>query len=94
MKNAYQQLEALFKQQYHLNHLNNIANWDEAVMMPQGGGQARSDALSTLHGIQHQLLTSSKTRDLLAAAEENKDLDKWQTANLKLMSKSITNANL
>ena len=70
MNNAYQKLESIFTQQNHLDHLHGIASWDEAVMMPPAGGEARADALSTLQGIKHQQLTTPMIRELIAAAQE------------------------
>jgi carboxypeptidase Taq len=94
MNNAYQKLESIFTQQNHLDHLHGIASWDEAVMMPPAGGEARANALSTLQGIKHQQLTTPMVHELIAAAQEDKSLSEWQKVNLKKIQKIIINANL
>lgn len=90
--NNYQQLEQLMQQLSHLNHLQAIANWDEAVMMPTGGGQARAKALATLQGLKHDLLSQKENGDLIKAAHDEKNLDDWQHANLKWIQKKYINA--
>lgn len=34
----YEQLETRFKELHHLGHAQAMLSWDEAVMMPGGGG--------------------------------------------------------
>ncbi|MFT7137671.1 MAG: carboxypeptidase Taq [Candidatus Azotimanducaceae bacterium] len=79
---AYQRLESHFKKIGNLNHVQAITSWDESAMMPNGGGQARAEAMTTLKVLLHELTTSSEVGDLLAAAE-SESLDAWQSANLR-----------
>ena len=60
MTTPYEQLEDHFRRINHLNRIENLASWDEAVMMPAGGGEARAQAMATLHGQIHQMKTKSK----------------------------------
>ena len=60
-----------------------MLSWDEAVMMPVGGGERRGDVLATLAGVVHRQLTSPEIADLIAAAADETDLDDWQRANLR-----------
>ena len=53
---AYQQLEKIFEKISHLHHLQAITGWDEAVMMPRGGGEARAKALGALSTLIHETL--------------------------------------
>lgn len=87
----YPQLEAVFEKISHLNHLLAIAGWDEAVMMPKGGGDARAKALATLQGQLHELLVDPKNGELLSAAKQE-NLDDWQQANLHWMEKEYRSA--
>lgn len=89
--NAYEQLEKRFDQLSDLDHLNSLASWDEQVMMPPGGGKVRQDALATLQGIQHQLLSDPKVGDWILAAKEL-TLNEWQIANLAWMKKKHRDA--
>ncbi|MEM7539568.1 MAG: hypothetical protein AAF639_45850, partial [Chloroflexota bacterium] len=47
-QSAYQQLSDHFQRIGDLRHVQAITGWDEAAMMPQGGGAARGAALTTL----------------------------------------------
>ena len=64
-----------------INHAIAMLSWDEAVMMPNGGGAARADAIAALKDTVHGLLTTPETDELLAAAAAAK-LDPWQAANV------------
>jgi carboxypeptidase Taq len=79
---AYQKLHGHFARISDLLHVQAMANWDEAAMMPPGGGAARGAALTTLNVVIHELLTEPKLADWLGEAETEK-LDDWQRANLR-----------
>jgi carboxypeptidase Taq len=79
---AYQRLESHFKKIGDLNHVQAITSWDESAMMPNGGGQARAEAMTTLGVLVHELITSIEVGDLLVAAK-SESLDAWQSANLR-----------
>lgn len=89
---AYKKLEQVFTKISHLNHLHAIAGWDEAVMMPIGGGNARAAALSTLSQIKHETLTHPNNGELIQKAREESLTDPWQHANLKWMERHYQNA--
>jgi carboxypeptidase Taq len=82
---AYKNLESKFRQLAHLRHVAAICHWDEAVMMPAGGGQARAAAMASLQAMQHSLLVAPPTQQWLAEAKTAADLSPWQLANLKWM---------
>ncbi len=46
MKNAYEQLTEHFRKIGDLEHVYSISSWDEAAMMPEGGGAARGGGRS------------------------------------------------
>ena len=83
---AYQSLCQLFEQLHDLNHLHAIANWDEAVMMPAGGGTQRAKALATLDVISHDMLTNQNTGKLIALAQDDITDDPWQQQNYYWMT--------
>ena len=89
---AYQQLTEIFTQLSDLEHLRAITSWDEAVMMPTGGGAARAKAMATLAGLSHNLITSEKVKTLLAEASTNPPNDSWAHANLNWMHKHYLSA--
>lgn len=90
--NAYQQLEQHFKKYYDFENLTAIVSWDEATMMPAGGGKARAEALATLSAVQHDWLTHKKVGDLLKQAKDMEGLSVWQQKNLYWMEKEYLQA--
>lgn len=75
----YDEFEARVKRLGNLQQAQKVLRWDQEVMMPTGGTPARSDQLSTLSGLQHEILTDEKTGRLLKAVSEN-ELGDPQTA--------------
>ncbi|RRJ33133.1 carboxypeptidase M32 [Halocatena pleomorpha] len=55
----------------NVEHAIQILNWDQEVMMPEGGTPARSQQVSTLSTLHHELLTSKETKTYLSAAESS-----------------------
>lgn len=83
---SYKKLERRFEQISNFRHLSSIASWDEAVNMPEGGGESRSKAMSELSVHIHSLFNDPVMEELLNSAEtELSELDGWQAANLKEM---------
>ena len=91
---AYQQLEARFRELSHIRHAQSMLSWDDASMMPAGGGEVRGEALATLAGVVHQMLTTPELAALLDQAESSLgDLDAWQHANLRQMRRAQRRAS-
>jgi len=87
----YQALHAHFEKINDLRHLQAICGWDEAAMMPAGGGAARAGAMSTLGLVIHDLLTDANLAGQIDAAG-GESLDQWQQANLREISRAVTAA--
>ena len=79
----YDRLEVHFQKINDLRHVSAIAGWDEASMMPTGGGEARAQAMSTLDVMIHQLVTEPKVGEWIDGAKAGSSLDDWQAANLR-----------
>lgn len=56
-----------------------VLNWDQEVMMPEGGTPARSRQLSALSAVSHELLTDERMGELLDELE-SEELDDEQAA--------------
>jgi carboxypeptidase Taq len=83
---SYAALAEHHRQLYRLRHIESVAAWDEATVMPAGAGRARAEALSSLRGLIHREATRADLSDLLSAAEADaRNLDPWQRANLREM---------
>lgn len=81
---AYQNLEKIFRRFYNFNHLAAIAHWDMAVMMPEGGSEARSKALAELEGFFVETMNDPKVEAWIQEAEADQaQLETWQKANLR-----------
>lgn len=78
---TYRQLEQIFENIAHLNHIDAIIGWDEAVMMPPGGSENRAKAVAYLHGLKHQMLTENKVGELLNHCNPDSLEDTWQKRN-------------
>ncbi|HAU1184269.1 TPA: carboxypeptidase M32 [Legionella pneumophila] len=90
--NAYQELEQHFKKYYDFENLAAIVSWDEATMMPAGGGQARAEALATLSAVQHEWLTNKKVGDWIKQAKDLPGLSLWQRRNIYWIDKQYQQA--
>jgi carboxypeptidase Taq len=81
---SYRALEQHQRKISHLRHVEAIAGWDEAAVMPVGGGEARAEAMATLRGIIHERATEPSLAELFERAEAEKGrLEPWQAANLR-----------
>ncbi|NDF11638.1 MAG: carboxypeptidase M32 [Proteobacteria bacterium] len=91
---SYLLLEKIFSKIYYLDSAAAILHWDAATVMPSGSSEARGEQLATLSGLRHEMITDIKVRELLAQAEiDQKLLNAWQLANLKLMRRRFLHAN-
>jgi len=89
----YAQLEARFAELHQIGHAQAMLYWDEAVMMPAGGGLARGEALAALAALSHRTLTARQVGDLLDKAEaDSVALNAWQQANVRAMRRMHTRA--
>ena len=85
----YEELEARFRDLSHLRHARAFLHWDEASMMPPGGGEARAESLALIAALVHQRLTHPELGAFLDQAEDNSEqLGPWQRANLRAMRRS------
>lgn len=83
---AYQHLQERFARIGTLEHAQAMLAWDEAALMPAGGGAARAGALATLRTMIHEATAAPAVGDELAAAAAE-DLDPWQAANVACMKR-------
>ena len=92
MNPAYIELEATWRQLHHFGHLQSIAGWDQAAMMPPRGNAARAAAMAEMDGLLHRTRTDPKLERLLARAEDEA-LDALQRANLREMRREWRASN-
>lgn len=85
MSPAYDWLEQRFRRLGALSEAASVLHWDLSVMMPSGGGEARSEQLATLSVMRHELLSEAALGEKLEEAEQADGLSQWQSANLHEM---------
>ena len=89
---AYLRLAATFRRLHHLEHLQSLAYWDQASMMPGGGAQARAGALAEVAALMHGLRTDPSLQGDLARADDE-PLSEHQRANLREIGREWRTAN-
>ena len=92
MNSAYDELTGIWTRLHHFQHLQSIAGWDQAAMMPPKGNDARANAMAEMEGLLHRMRTDPKLADLLqrAAAE---GIDDFARANLGEIGREWRSAN-
>lgn len=70
-----------------------MLHWDMSAMMPSGGAGARTEQLSALNLVCHDMITDPALKALLDQASEETELDDWQAANLHEMRRQWIHAN-
>jgi carboxypeptidase Taq len=88
---AYSKLEERFGRLGRLSDAVSILHWDLEAMMPEGSAGSRSEQLSTLKVIRHEMLTESDVGEWIDRAK-SEDLDEWQSANLREMEREYLHA--
>lgn len=71
--NAYQKLVDRFGELHHLDHALTFLSWDQMVVMPVNGNDARSAAVAEIASIRHAKLTAPEVSDWLEEALVNSD---------------------
>lgn len=88
---SYRDLTAHMRRVSSLSHVSRIVGWDEAVMMPPGGGEARAEAMATLEGQIHALSIDPRVGGCIAVAK-TEQLDPEQAANLREIERGYVRA--
>ena len=92
MTPSYDSLTHTFTRLHHLDHLQAMAYWDQAAMMPAAGAGARAGALAEVATLMHQLRTDPGLPGLMARAADE-PLDDHQRANLREIGREWRAAN-
>ena len=79
---SFAQLDALNRRLEALDHAQAMLGVDEAVMMPEGGGEKRAEAMSVLASMSHEMASAPHIADWIAAADAE-DLDDAQQAAVR-----------
>ena len=66
-----------------LGEITSVLEWDQMVLMPSGGQDARVEQLALLAEWHHKMLTDQHLAEVLSQAEDEESLDSWQRANVR-----------
>ncbi len=88
---TYQHLTTHYRKLSQLAHVSRIVGWDEAVMMPAGGGESRAEAMATLEGVMHERASAPVIAEWLAAAEQE-PLGELERASVREMKRAYVRA--
>ncbi len=92
MASAWERLEPKLRELRDLSGALSLLHWDQAVMMPPGGGAARARATASIEAIAHDKLTNPAIGDLLAELESDDDLDQDQRASVRILRRDYDKA--
>ena len=92
MNTAYDELAGIWTRLHHFQHLQSIAGWDQAAMMPPNGNDARAKAMAEMEGLLHRMRTDPALAGLLERAGGEK-LDAFARANLAEIRREWRAAN-
>ncbi len=80
MSKAYQSLVEHFQRLSRLQHAMTFLQWDQLVMMPPAGNDSRSQAITELVGMHHEMLTNPRLKeDILQAQEDELGLEEQKS---------------
>jgi carboxypeptidase Taq len=77
---------------YRLSAIAGHLGWDQEVLMPQKGGQARGEMMSWLAKEKHQKLTSETYGNLISTLEQDSTLSEDEKSNVREMRISYDKA--
>jgi carboxypeptidase Taq len=87
---SFAELDALCRRLEALDHAQAMLGVDEAVNMPEGGGEKRAEAMSVLASMAHDMASAPHVADWIAKAELE-DLDADQKAAVAEFKRSYIN---
>ena len=92
MTPAYEELSNTWTRLHRLSHLQSMASWDRAAMMPPKGNEARASAMAEMSALLHRMRTDPRLAELLARADAE-TLEPMQRANLVEMRREWRSSN-
>jgi len=88
--NNYELYEQKMRKIADINSAIAVLSWDKEVYLPKKGAAARSQQISTLAGMSHELFTAKDLAELLEKlSNESSDLTKEQQRNIELTLRDV-----
>ncbi len=79
---AYTELAATWQRLHNFGHLQAMASWDRAALMPAHSNEARANAMAEMNALMHRMRTDPLLKMQLETAA-GESLDDFQRANLR-----------
>lgn len=92
MSTAWERLLPCFREIEDLAAAVRLLHWDQAVMMPPAGGNARASAIATLQGLLHERHTAPEVGGLLDELAGDDTLDDDQKAHVRVFRRDYEKA--
>lgn len=92
MSDAWERLEPKLREMSDIGTALGLLHWDQAVMMPPGGAQARARALATIEAIYHDRLVDPEIGGLLGELESDDSLSDDQKASVRILRRDYDKA--
>ena len=93
MPAAYAELEQRFADLADLGNAVSILGWDQEVVMPPGGAEARAHSLAAMAGVLHERTTDPKLVKLVESLHRRrKDLSPRQRRSVELVRRQVRRA--
>ena len=89
----YEEFVAKMRKIADIGHSIAVLHWDQEVNLPKKGAALRSQQISTLSGISHDLFTDSSFGSLLQELASDSSLDTKQAKNVQLTLKEFQKAS-
>ncbi|MHB8636992.1 MAG: carboxypeptidase M32 [Fimbriimonadaceae bacterium] len=86
---AYDSIVAQFRTVRALQCAMGLMNWDRQVLMPPGGGAARTEHVTRLAMMEHRWWSSDETARLLEVAEQETAPDTEAAATLRVLRREV-----
>ena len=80
--NAYTKLEKNYEKISLLYEVMGILGWDKSTVMPDNSIDSRTDQLTNLYVLSHEMLKDKNFFKIIKDSEKIKNLNKWQKKNL------------
>ena len=82
---SFEELAAHLARLSHMRSVSALVAWDQETYMPPKGAPARAEQAALMASMMHELQTSPKTADLIAACEaEGRDAGSQEAAAVRL----------
>ena len=92
--NPYQTLENKYKEISLLYEAMGILSWDRSTFMPNRSIDGRTDQLTNLYVLSHNMLKKKDFSKFIKKSEKMKNLNKWQSKNINLIKKEYLLNNI